>query len=112
MMSNSSNSILKQTLTPVIFVIIFWVSMSAGTTYFIVWVERSNQRNFIENAVSTTAAENLQIIVWQLVATFPDDPEELLNYRSHWNAAKASIESEQQNLVRSAYMEDESVERI
>ena len=94
MIGKTSPPILKQTLTPVILVIIFWLTMSLMTTYFIVWVEKSNQRVFDENVISTTSARRLQVAVWKLAAEFPDSIEKLAGYQSEWMATRPQVEFE------------------
>ena len=111
-MMRSSIKILKQTLAPVVLVIIFWVIMSSGTTYFIQWVERANQRVFEENVVSTRAAQSMKIAVWHLAAACPVDRDELPAFYARWINAKAEIESHQQILERTAYAEVERSEMV
>ena len=106
----SSKSILKQILAPILLVIVFWISMSLGTTYFLLWVERSNQRIFLENVVSTKAAQALQIAVWKLASGYPVDPEKIQEFQPRWSESKAEIENQRDILARSAYDEEEFLE--
>ena len=112
MIGKTSPPILKQTLTPVILVIIFWLTMSLMTTYFIVWVEKSNQRVFDENVISTTSARRLQVAVWKLAAEFPDSIEKLAGYQSEWMATRPQVEFELREIHRSAHFEAEFVELV
>lgn len=110
MIRKSSPAILKQTLTPVVLVIVLWVIMSVMTTYFIVWVENSNQRIFEENILSTTAAQKLEIVIWKLAADFPKNLEELAEYQSGLHSIKTSIAFELHEIRRTAFMNEEFAE--
>ncbi len=110
MTAKASFTILQQTLAPVFLVIVFWVAMSLGTNYFIVSVENSNQKVFLENVTSTKAAKNLQIQIWKVAADFPSQPEHLAEFKSQWPAMKKTIEFEKNELSRTAYMEEEFAE--
>lgn len=110
MIGKSSPPILKQTLAPVMLVISFWVIMSLMTTYFIFWVEHSSQRVFEQNVITTNAARRLQIVIWKLVAEFPDEMKRLAEFRSDWNAAKSTMDFELQEIQRSAFMDEEFAE--
>jgi two-component system sensor histidine kinase HydH len=110
MKPSTFNAMLARTLTPVILVIAFWITMSGATTYYLVWVERSNQRVFEENTISVRASEALQIAVWSLTAEFPAEPVLLSSFQSRWKAARGRITSERDRLSRSASENEERIE--
>ena len=97
---------LKQTLAPVVLVVVLWIAMSSSTTYYLFWVERSHQRVFVENFVSIRAAETMLILVWRSVAECSDDSRPLSQFRPRWNETAIQIESEHQTFLRTAFTDD------
>lgn len=111
-MMRSSIKILKQTLAPVVLVILFWMSMVFGTTYFLRWVESANQRVFEENIISTRAAERMKIALWRLAAECPMEQEQLSAFYTRWSDAKTFMEAQQRTLEQRASAEEERVEMV
>lgn len=111
-MMRSSIRILKQTLAPVVLVIVFWISMVFGTTYFIRWVESANQRVYEENIISTRAAQGMKIAIWKLMADCPIDREQLSAFYSRWNEARIAMDTQQRTLEQRASAEEERVEML
>lgn len=74
MKSNTSKSMLTQTLAPVILVATLWIAMSSVTNYYVYWLERSHQRSFTESVLSIRATESILLHVWEIVAELYDDP--------------------------------------
>jgi len=107
MTANSSKTMLKQTLAPVVIVVVLWVTMSSVTTYYVQWLERSHHRNFIENIVSIRAAEALQIHVWRLAAELPEDEKSLPEFRMQLKNTEMQIGEQRQKLGQSAFNEEE-----
>ncbi len=68
MSTKSYQYLLRQTLTPVVGMLLIWFLMHGSTTYFLLWTEQSNQRIVDENMTSIRAAESLQIAVWKLAS--------------------------------------------
>ncbi len=108
MISNFSKSMLKQTLAPVVFVVVLWILMSSVTTYYVQWLERSHQRIFVDNTMSIRAAETLQILVWRLAANCPGDIGTWPEFRVRCREVDAQIDDQRQKLGQSAFTHEES----
>ena len=107
MTANSAKSLLMQTLAPVVLVVTLWIIMSFATTYYLYWVERSHQRDFVENTLSIRAAESLQILVWRMAAECPNDSTLLPEFQTRWKEVETQIVSERQALVETTATDEE-----
>ena len=101
------NSMLLHILVPILCILAIWIAMSVGTTYYVLWMQRSSQRVIVENVSSVRAAEALQIAVWSLTAEFPADRSRIPAFLDRWNEAETQITLEQQKLKNSLYLEEE-----
>ena len=95
-------SMLLHILVPILCILVIWISMSVGTNYYVVWVQRSSQRVIVENVSSVRAAEALQIAVWRLMTDFPVESHLIPAFRNRWNEANSQITSEHQKLRESS----------
>ena len=107
MKTPKSNSMLLDVLVPILCILVIWIAMSVGTTYYVVWMQRSSQRVIVENVSSVRAAEALQIAVWRLTAEFPIESHLIPAFRERWKEADAQITVEHQKLEDSLYLEEE-----
>lgn len=98
---------LLRTLTPVVLVVILWVSMSSVTTYYMQWAERSHHRFYAENMVSIRAAETLQSLVWRLAAECPNEVASLPGFRLRLKTAEAQLAVERKQLEQSTLTDEE-----
>ena len=107
MKTHKSKSILRQILVPILCILAIWIAMSIGTTYYVLWVQRSSRQVLVENVSSVRAAEALQITVWRLMTTFPMDARQVPYFRDRWKEANIQILEEFQNLKDSAFLDEE-----
>ena len=98
-------SLLFQSLFPVLWVLALYISMNIFTTYYVVWIEQSNQRVFEVNVTPVRAAEQLRVIVWRLAALWPQDLNSLEAYRELWDEADSQISVEFRGLKQSAHFD-------
>lgn len=105
MITNFYKSIFVQALIPVFWVLALYISMNILTTYYVVWIERSNQRVFVENVVPVRAAEELKVVIWRLAAEFPSDQTQWPAFREEWENADFQISHELSRLNQSGHLE-------
>ncbi|WP_010582654.1 sensor histidine kinase [Schlesneria paludicola] len=103
MKSNTSKSMLAQTLAPVILVATLWITMSSVTNYYVYWLERSHQRSFTESVVSIRATESILLRVWQLVAELYDETVPMKGAASRWTEILDEIIRERQRLDQAVF---------
>lgn len=107
MATNSSRSIIKHPLAPLILVITIWVGMSSITNIYLQWLERSHQRTIVDNIASIRAAETVENLVWRLVAECPAAASSLPRFRSEWKKIESDISTQRQRLTQAAFTADE-----
>ncbi|WP_397569706.1 ATP-binding protein [Schlesneria sp. T3-172] len=105
MKTNFYKSLFVQALIPVFWVLALYISMNILTTYYVVWIERSNQRVFVENVVPVRAAEELKVVIWRMVAECPSSREDLPRFRERWENSKYQIAKERNRLKASEHVE-------
>ena len=107
MVTNSSRTITKHAMAPVVLVIILWVGMSTITNIYLQWLERSHQRTVVDNIASIRAAETVENLVWRLVADCPSTVDSLPAFRERWRAIESDITTQRQLLRQSAFSDVE-----
>ena len=110
MSSKSYQYLLRQTLTPVVGMLLIWFLMHGSTTYFLLWTEQSNQRIVDENVTSIRAAESLQIAVWKLASRFILTVDPTFDVTQEGAALQAEIFSQRHKLEESAIEQEERSE--
>lgn len=98
MTTNSSRSIFKHALAPVILVGSLWIGMSSATTLYVLWLERSHERVFTEEVASLRRVKTIQILVWRIAAECPDNPGTAPDFRLRWNETAALIDEQRRQM--------------
>lgn len=107
MTARLSKSMFRQTLAPVVFVVILWVAMSSTTTYYVQWLERSHRTIFVEDVASIRSTESIRTLIWKVVADIPSDVQLMPQFQLAWKEADSAIESQRDRLAQFSLTDDE-----